>query len=96
MKNASRTKDQPASTGFRPFFLGAILGILLCLGVQKLLTLGDSPQEIARNLPSAASDLASIDQAREPVIDFYTRLREIEVMVPDDELILDSPNLIYL
>ncbi|MEQ9023321.1 MAG: SPOR domain-containing protein [Pseudomonadales bacterium] len=64
--------------------------------MQKLLTLGDSPQEIARNLPSAASDLASIDQAREPVIDFYTRLREIEVMVPDDELILDSPNLIYL
>lgn len=96
MKNASRTKDQPAASGFRPFFLGTILGILLCLGVQSLLTLGSNPQEIARNLPDAASNLTSVDQVREPVIDFYTRLREVEVMVPDEELILDSPNLIYL
>jgi hypothetical protein len=96
MQNASRTKEQPASSGSRPFFIGTIFGVLLCLGVQVLLSLGDNPEEIARNLPDAANNLPSIDQAREPVIDFYTRLREIEVMVPDDELVLDSPDLIYL
>lgn len=96
MHNASRTKDQPASGNPKLFLFGTIFGVLLCLGVQTLLTLGDDPQEIAQNLPDAANNLPSVDQAREPVIDFYTRLREIEVMVPDDELVLDSPDLIYL
>ncbi len=96
MHNASRTKDQPASAGPKVFLLGTIFGVLLCLGVQSLLMVGDRPGDITQNLPETTNNLPSLDQAREPVIDFYTRLREIEVMVPDDELVLDSPDLIYL
>lgn len=87
----SRQEEDLPSSSFKPFALGTIFGVILCLGVQWFLSLDpvDSSQD-------SIADVLEPEVITGPVLDFYTRLREVEVMVPDDGIDIVSQNLLYL
>ena len=91
---ATRTsKSEKASLPVRPFVLGSIFGVFLCLGVQWFL---DSKAENIDPADTLAEPIAA-DAVTGPVLDFYTKLREVEVMVPDeDTLVVEEAKLQYL
>ena len=90
-RNASRNNNSEQSGSLKPFFIGTCCGILLCLAVQWFVA-----QE-AQQQTSVPEVVESIkEQAAGPVLDFYTRLREVEVLVPDQTEMPIANNMVYL
>lgn len=90
-RNASRNNEAETISNMKPFAFGTIFGIIVCLVGQQIFT-GQFNEELADPLES----VPTIEEATGPVLDFYTRLREVEVLVPDEALVPTSQNLIYL
>lgn len=92
-RNATRS-SQPsdsATNSIKPFISGSLFGVLFCLGAQWLLS------NNSRDLnPEILDDIIAPEIVSGPVLDFYTRLREVEVLVPDEDISLASKNVVYL
>ncbi len=74
----------------KSFAGGVVVGILLCLGVQWLIDQQNRQQsQEATTVPEAGEPAG-------PVLDFYTRLREVEVLIPGDTPELKTPDTSYV
>jgi len=84
-KGASKRKSTSTwQSSLRMFCVGALAGIFLCLACQWLL-LSSTPTTSPEN-PQASAEISiepeSTEEARQPDIDFYERLRDSEVLIP--------------
>ena len=85
----SSSEDHPSS--IKPFIAGSVFGVLLCLGVQWLLSMNTNTGSVEPMVDSLTPEAVT-----GPVFDFYTKLREVEVIVPDESLVQESKDVLYL
>ena len=88
---AARPATDARPSPLRPFVAGSVFGVLLCLGGQWFLS------QNSRTEPGEPlADLLTPDTITGPVLDFYTKLREVEVIVPDESRVRESDHVLYL
>lgn len=75
----------------KPFLAGSVFGVLLCLSVQWFMAQSGTsvPEEII-------ADRLNPETVTGPVFDFYTKLREVEVLVPDQSTEIEVKDIEYL
>lgn len=90
MRTTKTNTDSSSASSIKPFITGSIFGICLCLGAQWFFAQNQD------NLEQPLAESLSTETVTGPILTFYDDLRNVEVLVPQESIIDESEEVLYL